>query len=143
MTPALIRKTARSAAVAVLLALAAAATAAPVADGPGTPVRAYLDLRAAAAQAKAADGVMARLSSNYRRVVSNLPRAEREGWFQRFRRFPPSPVHVQAQAIAGDRCTLGAVARDASRVKWSGRIELLREGGAWKLADETWTSENR
>ena len=31
-----------------------------------------------------------------------------------------------------------AVARDAAHVKWSGRIEMVREGGAWKLDDETW-----
>ena len=83
------------------------------------------------------------LSANYRRVVANLPPAERDGWFQRFRRFPPSPVTIQAQAIAGDRGALGAVARDASHVKWSGRIEMVREGGAWKLADERWSSEPR
>ena len=50
---------------------------------------------------------------------------------------------IQAQTLAGDRCTLGAVARDAQRVKWSGRIEMVREGGAWKLDDERWTSEHR
>ena len=109
----------------------------------GAPARAYLELRVLAAKATSADQVLPHLSANYRRVVSNLPRAEREDWFMRFKRVPPSPVTIQAQAQAGDRSGLGAVARDASHVKWSGRIEMLREGGAWKLDDETWSTEYR
>jgi hypothetical protein len=54
-----------------------------------------------------------------------------------------SPPATNAQAVAGDRGALGAVARDATHVKWSGRIEMVREGGAWKLDDETWSSEHR
>lgn len=128
-----------------LVALAAACALPPAARaaGEGPAARAYLDLRAAAAKATRPDAVLPYLSANYRRVVASLPPAERDGWFQRFRRFPPSPVTIQAQAIAGDRGALGAVARDASHVKWSGRIEMIREGGAWKLADETWSTEPR
>jgi hypothetical protein len=59
------------------------------------------------------------------------------------KRVPPPPVKIQAQALAGDRVALGAVVRDASHVKWSGRVEMVREGGAWKLADESWTTESR
>lgn len=109
----------------------------------GVPARAYLDLRALAAKATSAEQVMPYLSANYRRVVSNLPRGERDDWFMRFKRIPPSPVTIQAQAQAGDRCALGAVARDAAHVKWSGRIEMLHEGGGWKLDDETWKTEYR
>jgi len=75
--------------------------------------------------------------------VSNLPKAERDAWLARLKRVPPAQVKLQAQAMAGDRCALGAVARDASHVKWSGRVEMVREGGAWKLADESWTTESR
>lgn len=109
----------------------------------GAPAHAYLDLRTLAAKATSAEQVMPYLSANYRRVVSNLPRGERDDWFMRFKRFPPSPVTIQAQAQAGDRCALGAVARDTMHTKWSGRIEMLREGGAWKLDDERWSSDYR
>ena len=122
--------------------LAGSASAALI-DQPGSPGRAYLDLRAAAEKATTADAVLPLLSANYRRVVTNLPKAERDAWLARFKRVPPVPVKLQAQAQAGDRCTLGAVVRDASHVKWSGRVEMVREGGAWKLADETWTTESR
>ena len=88
-----------------------------------------------------ADAVLPYLSANYRRVVSNLPKAERDAWLARVKRVPPAPAKLQAQAQAGDRCTLGVVVRDASHVKWSGRVEMVREGGAWKLADESWTTE--
>jgi hypothetical protein len=146
MTPAPPRRAARRrgllAALALAVAGAVAATAAAAIEL-GAPARAYLDLRAATAKATSAEAVLPLLSANYRRVVSNLPRVERDDWFLRFKRFPPSPVTVQAQAQAGDRCALGAVARDAAHVKWSGRIEMLREGGAWKLDDESWTSEHR
>ncbi|MBK6393699.1 MAG: hypothetical protein IPF73_02655 [Betaproteobacteria bacterium] len=112
-------------------------------SGPGPAARAYLDLRAAAGKATKADAVLPQLSANYRRVVAGMPSAERDEWFLRFKRFPPTPVTIQAQAVAGDRGALGAVARDAAHVKWSGRIEMVREGGAWKLDDETWSSEHR
>jgi len=128
----------------VTFALAATLTASVHAQGgPGPAARAYLDLRASAGKATKADAVLPQLSANYRRVVAGMPSAERDEWFQRFRRFPPSPVTIQAQAVAGDRGALGAVARDASHVKWSGRIEMVREGGAWKLDDEHWSSEHR
>lgn len=128
---------------AIAIVLAACFATAQAAIELGAPAHAYLALRALAAKATNAEQVLPHLSANYRRVVSNLPRAERDDWFQRFRRFPPGPVTIQAQAQAGDRCALGAVARDASHVKWSGRIEMLREGGAWKLDDERWTSDYR
>lgn len=109
----------------------------------GAPAHAYLDLRTLAAKATSAEQVLPYLSANYRRVVANLPRGERDDWFLRFKRFPPTPVTIQAQAQAGDRCALGAVARDTLHTKWSGRIEMLREGGAWKLDDERWSSDYR
>ncbi|GMU72112.1 MAG: hypothetical protein HS109_10470 [Burkholderiales bacterium] len=124
-------------------ALASSYTAAHSAIELGAPAHAYLALRTLAAKATGVEQVLPYLSANYRRVVANLPREEREDWFGRFRRFPPGPVTIQAQAQAGDRCALGAVARDASHVKWSGRIEMLREGGAWKLDDERWSSDYR
>jgi len=130
------------AACAVALALAAGPAAA-VGDEPGSPGRAYLELRATVEKTSSPDAVFPYLSGNYRRVVSNLPKAERDAWLARLKRVPPAQVKLQAQAMAGDRCALGAVARDASHVKWSGRVEMVREGGAWKLADESWTTESR
>ncbi|MEO8487847.1 MAG: hypothetical protein ABI585_16090 [Betaproteobacteria bacterium] len=126
-----------------LVALVVPATHAAVTAEPGTPGRAYLDLRVAVEKATTPEAVLPYLSATYRRVVSRLPKAEREGWLARLKRVPPAQVKLQAQALAGDRVALGAVARDASHVKWSGRIEMVREGGAWRLADESWTTEHR
>ena len=75
------------AACAAALVTAAAALAAAV-DGPGSPGRAYLDLRAAVDKASSPKAIMAYLSGNYRRVVSNLPKAEREAWLARMKRVP-------------------------------------------------------
>lgn len=127
----------------IAVALPAAAADPVVTTEPGSPARAYLDLRAAVAKATSPEAVLPYLSATYRRVVTGLPAAERDGWLQRLKRVPPPGVKVQAQALAGDRCALGAVTRDTAHVKWSGRVELVREGGAWKLADETWRSEQR
>ena len=132
---------------AFLVALLAVALPAPalaaVGEEPGSPARAYVDLRAAAAKATSAEAMLPYLSATYRRVIANLPAAERQDWLQRLKRMPPAPVKIQAQALAGDRCALGVVTRDAAHVKWSGRVEMVREGGAWKLADESWKSEQR
>jgi hypothetical protein len=130
------------AACAAAFAFACGVAAAPV-DEPGSPGRAYLDLRAALEKTSSPEAILGHLSANYRRVVANLPKAEREAWLARMKRVPPAQVKIQAQALAGDRCALGAIARDATHVKWSGRVEMVREGGAWKLADETWTTESR
>ena len=130
------------AACAVALALASGPAAA-VGDEPGSPGRAYLELRATVEKTSSPDAVFPYLSGNYRRVVSNLPKAERDAWLARMKRVPPAQVKIQAQALAGDRAALGVVARDATHIKWSGRVEMVREGGAWKLADEAWTTESR
>ena len=132
----------RAALAAAWLALAAnAAAQGPAIDGPGSPGRAYLDLRAVVEKAGAPEAVLPYLSSNYRRVVANLPRAERDAWLARMKRVPPAQPRLQAQALAGDRGALGVVARDTTHVKWSGRVEMVREDGAWKLADESWSTE--
>jgi hypothetical protein len=144
-SPFVLRLPARRAALAlcaVALALAGSLSAA-VGEEPGSPGRAYLDLRATVEKTSSADAVLPYLSGTYRRVVANLPKPERDAWLARLKRVPPAQVKLQAQAMAGDRCALGAVARDATHVKWSGRIEMVREGGAWKLADESWTTESR
>lgn len=134
----------RRAFVVALAALALPAfAAAAVGEEAGTPARAYLDLRAAVGKATTAEAMFPYLSATYRRVVSNLPAAERNDWLQRLKRVPPAEVKIQAQALAGDRCALGVITRDASHVKWSGRVEMVREGGAWKLADESWKTEPR
>lgn len=122
------------------LALAGAAAAQAI-DAPGSPGRAYLELRTLVERATAPETVFPSLAANYRRVVSNLPKAERDGWLARIKRTPPATPQLQAQALAGDRCALGVVARDVTHVKWSGRVEMVKEGGAWKLADESWTTE--
>lgn len=143
MTPGTARTAARALAAAALALAATLGASVHAQSGPGPAARAYLDLRATAGKATTAGAVLPQLSANYRRVVAGMPPAERDEWFLRFKRFPPSPVTIQAQAVAGDRGALGAVARDASHVKWSGRIEMVREGGAWKLDDEHWSSEHR
>ena len=131
---------ARAALAAACVALATSAAAQAI-DAPGSPGRTYLDMRTAVEKASSPDAVVPYLSANYRRVVAGLPKVERDGWLARLKRTPPVPPKLQAQALAGDRCALGVVARDASHVKWSGRVEMVREGGAWKLADESWTTE--
>ena len=138
-----VRSAARALAAASLALAATLAAPAHAAGDPGPAALAYLDLRATAGKATRPEAVLPRLSANYRRIVGSMPPGERDEWFLRFKRFPPSPVTIQAQAVAGDRGALGAVARDASHVKWSGRIEMVREGGAWKLDDERWSSEHR
>lgn len=143
MTPRPFRSAARALAAASFALVAVLAAPANAAGDPGPAARAYLDLRAATGKATKPEAVLPYLSAHYRRVVGGLPPGERDDWFQRFKRLPPSPVTIQAQAVAGDRGALGAVARDAAHVKWSGRIEMVREGGAWKLDDETWSSEHR
>lgn len=137
------RTSARALAAVSFAFVAGLPAAAHAAGDPGPVARAYLDLRAAAGKATKPEALLPHLSSSYRRIVNGLPSGERDEWFQRFKRFPPTPVTIQAQAVAGDRGALGAVARDAAHVKWSGRIEMVREGGAWKLDDETWSSEHR
>jgi hypothetical protein len=57
------------------LALAGGALASNL-DEPGSPGRAYLDLRAAVEKASSPDAVLSYLSTNYRRVVTNLPKAD-------------------------------------------------------------------
>ena len=130
----------RATLAAAFVALAGVASAQAL-DAPGSPGRAYLELRAIVEKASHPDAVLPYLSANYRRVVSGLPKVERDGWLARLKRTPPATPRLQAQALAKDRCALGVVARDASHIKWSGRVEMVREGNAWKLADETWTTE--
>lgn len=130
----------RTALAVAWLAFAATADAQAI-DAPGSPGRTYLEIRAVVDKATTPEAVLPYLSATYRRVVSNLPKGERDGWLARLKRTPPAKPQLQAQALAGDRCALGVVARDAAHVKWSGRVEMVREGAAWKLADEAWSTE--
>jgi hypothetical protein len=120
----------------VLLACAGLASA----EG-GTPVAAYEKLVAVTRKAKSWQPILPLLSAQYR---SDVESQDAEGQKAFLRYFKSSLDHrglvVTLETSDGDTAVLAATARDAAGKPASGRIEMVREGGAWRLHDFGWAT---
>jgi hypothetical protein len=69
------------------------------------------------------------------------PAADRGGMFEIIKMMAPTNVKVTKEAAAGTGATLTATGVDSMEKKPQyGTLKLVKEGGAWKIADESWTN---
>jgi hypothetical protein len=51
-------------------------------------------------------------------------------------------LKIVKETAAGDKATLTAEALDPEKAKTTGTIDMVKEGGAWKVGKESWKSGN-
>ena len=130
--------------VSLTVALCAAlALFAPLAAQTKTASQFYMDYRAAFDKATKIDDVLPYMSKERADQVAATPADERAKMFEMIKMMGTlTEVKVLKEAKSADGATLTVEALDPDKKKTTGTIKVIKEGGAWKLDGESWSSSS-
>jgi hypothetical protein len=101
----------------------------------------YLAYRAAFDKAKSVDELLPYLAKTSADQVKATPVAERGQMFQMMKAMGAlTDVKILKEAKSGEGATLTAEGIGPDKKKTTGTIEIVKEGGAWKVGKESWSS---
>lgn len=127
---------AASALVAATLVPSASAQA-----GGQTASQFYMAYRAAFDKAKSIDELLPFLSAKSVAQVKGTPAADRAKMFELMKMMGTlTEVKILKEAKNGDGATLTVEGVGQDKTKNKGTVEIVKEGGAWKLGGENWSS---
>ena len=102
----------------------------------------YREFAAAAKKANALDQIAHYLSTALLKDMKAAPKEQQGKWLKFMKEiWDLKDFKVTNESITGDRCILDATGKNAAGKQAKGKIELVREQGVWKLADESWASD--
>jgi hypothetical protein len=129
----------RSLAAALLCCILPAGLAVAQARARG-PAEAYLAAAAAVRKAKDFGPILPHLSAQYRSDVESQDVEGRKAFFDYFKdSLAQTDLVILKETIEGEVATLEASGRDAAGRPAFGAIDMVKEDGAWRLDDYTWT----
>jgi hypothetical protein len=105
-----------------------------------TATQFYMDYRAAFEKATKVEDVIPFMSAEVRKQIEATPAAERPEMFQMIKMMNVTGVKVTREQITSTGATLTAEGTDSDKKKSTGTVQILKENGAWKLGQESWTS---
>jgi hypothetical protein len=95
-------------------------------------------------KAKTVDDILPYMAAENRKQVEATPKADREKMFGLLKIMGHSNVKVLKEEHATDGKTILTVEGiDSDKAKSSGKVTLVKEGGAWKIGEESWTSKSK
>ena len=126
--------------VTVVLTLALAAAA--LAQKPGqTASQFYMAYRAAFDKAKAIEELLPYMSKKSRAEVQSTPARERVHMFQMMKMLGTlTDVKIVNEAASPQGVVLTVEGFDSQKKKTTGKVEIAKEDGVWKLGEENWTT---
>lgn len=106
-----------------------------------TPTQAYLEYVAAVNKARTLAEVLPHLSAEYRGMLESRPNADQPVWLQRLKDAQPAKdLKITKETISGEKCTLEGTGTSDKGNALKGKIMLVKEGGAWKLDEQSWST---
>lgn len=114
------------------------------AQGPaaGSASEFYLKYRTAFDAARKVDELLPYWVAARRKEVESTPAAERADMFDFMKAMGAlTDVKIVNEAPTANGATLTVEAVDSDKAKATGTIEMLKEGGAWKVGKERWKSQ--
>ncbi len=101
-----------------------------------------MSYRTAFDKAKKIEELFPYMSKTMRAEVDATPAAERAKMFEMVKMMGAlTNVKVVREAKTADGATLTVDALDSDKKKTTGKIDVVRENGAWKLGGESWSSQ--
>jgi len=105
----------------------------------GSASEAYLKYRKAFDSAKKVEELLPYMVAARRKEVESTPAAERAEMFDMIKTMGAlTNVKIVKEAATANGATLTVEALDPDKAKTTGTIDMVKEGGAWKLGKESW-----
>ena len=120
----------------IVLAFVAAALPA-LAQGPSA-TEFYKTYRAAWAKATSFQDVASFHSKASQAKLAEIPADEQKMMFEMVKEMDPKDVKVVKETATATGATLDLTGVDADKKTVTGTVELVKEGGAWKMVKESW-----
>ena len=113
----------------------------PPAAGQKTAAQFYMEYRAAFAKATKMDDILPLMSAEKREEAKAIPAADREEMFKLIKSMNVElrNVKVVKEEPTKEGATLTVEALDG-KTKMKGTVLIAKEGGAWKVVEESWSS---
>lgn len=103
----------------------------------------YLSYRAAFDKAKSIDELLPYMSKPVAAQITATPKADRAKMFELMKAMGTlTDVKVVKEAKSADGATLSVEGLDGDKKKNTGTVQIVKEGGAWKLGPESWSSSS-
>ena len=128
--------------VCLVFLISAVATTSAAQPANQTAAEFYMSYRAAMGKAKAIEDLAPFMSKEMKGQVDSTPAAERPKMFEFVKEMTLAMkgVKVVKEAKAGDGVTLTVEGMDGKE-KMTGEVQIVREGGAWKMGRERWSNK--
>ncbi len=123
-----------------VVSLALVSAPAPAQNATESASQFYLSYRATFDQAKTIDELVPLMSRKLQSQMQAIATADRASALEALRALATvSNIKVVSQTPTGEGVTLTVEGIDSAKMKSTGRVDLVKEGGAWKLDGENWT----
>lgn len=127
-----------------ILMLLVAAVPAPAQTGMKTASQFYTEYRAAFDKAKKVEELLPYMSAARRKEIESTPADERAKMFELMKLLGTlTNVKITKETRTADGATVMVDALDSDKAKTTGTITLVQEGGAWKIAKESFFSTSK
>jgi Domain of unknown function (DUF4878) len=101
----------------------------------------YMRYRTAFDKAKKIEDLSPFLSKKSLDMVNATPAAERPKFFEMMKMMGSiTDVKILKETKTADGAMLAVEALDPDKKKTNGKVEIVKEGGDWKLGNENWSS---
>lgn len=102
----------------------------------------YQEYVAAFAKAKTIDDILPFMAAENRKQAEATPKAERDKMFEMIKMFGHTDIKVIKEEKGADGGTVLSVEGvDADKKTSTGQITIVKEGTAWKIGKESWTTK--
>ena len=119
-------------------ALLTGATVATQTPGPLDAYKAYLD---AASKATTAEALFPFISKEYKSLLQSAPKAEVEKMIKMsIAKDKLTDITVVSQKVDAAKAVLELSAKTADGRATTGKVTMVKEGGAWKMDEDAWAT---
>ena len=127
----------------ILVLLTVVFLASPATNAQGkTAQQFYQEYVAAFARAKTIEDILPFMAAENRKQAEATPKAERDKMFEMIKMFGHTDIKVVKEEKGENGSTVLSVEGvDSDKQKSTGQITIVKEGAAWKIGKESWTTK--
>jgi hypothetical protein len=125
----------------LVLALVTCASVVPLSAQGGTPLEAYKKYLDAASKATTPDALFPFVSKEYKSLLQNAPKVEVEKMLKmHIAKDKLSDIAVKSQKVDASKAVLELTAKTGDGRPAQGKVNMVKESGAWKLDEDAWAT---